>query len=83
MKTEAQKRARDTYDKKNFAYQTVKVRKDLLEAFRGACTARGDRVNTILREAMEKYVRESGSTAPEMGAGAEPVGPAQDLKQED
>ena len=41
------------------AYQTVKVNKDLLTAFKSACAERGDKVNTVLREAMEKYVGES------------------------
>lgn len=37
-------------------YQTVKVRKDLLEEFKAAVAANGDKVNTVLREAMEEYV---------------------------
>ena len=41
------------------AYQTVKVSKPLLERFRAACSVRGDRVNTVLREAMEHYVSET------------------------
>ena len=47
--------ARDRWDAENMAYQTVKVKKTTLERFRAACAARGDRVNTVLREAMEKY----------------------------
>lgn len=38
------------------AYQTVKVRKELLDEFRETCKLRGDRVNTVLREAMESYI---------------------------
>ena len=38
------------------AYQTVKVRRELLEQFKAACAERGDRVNTVLREAMENYI---------------------------
>ena len=56
--TEKQKAARDKYDKENMAYQTVKVQKELLAEFKSLCQANGDRVNTILREAMEKYVEE-------------------------
>ena len=44
------------WDKENMAYQTVKVRKELLDEFREACKLRGDRVNTVLREAMESYI---------------------------
>lgn len=68
MKTEAQKRARDNYDQRVFAYQTVKVKKELLQAFREACAARGDKVNTILRQAMERYVQEeTGSPSSDAG----------------
>lgn len=41
------------------AYQTIKVRRELLEEFRAACARRGDKINTVLREAMEAYVRAS------------------------
>ncbi|MBQ7737023.1 MAG: hypothetical protein IJT62_04235 [Oscillospiraceae bacterium] len=40
-------------------YQTVKVRRELLEEFKAVCAARGDRVNTVLREAMERYIEEN------------------------
>ena len=56
---DAQRKARDKWDSANMAYQTVKVNKTLLENFREACKARGDKVNTVLRQAMEAYVRES------------------------
>lgn len=46
----------DKWDAANMAYQTVKVRKELLEAFKQACADRGDKVNTVLREAMEAYI---------------------------
>lgn len=44
------------WDGDNMVYQTVKVRKDLLEEFKAAVAANGDKVNTVLREAMEEYV---------------------------
>ena len=44
------------WDSENMAYQTIKVRKSLLDAFKAACAERGDKVNTVLREAMERYV---------------------------
>ena len=55
--SEAQRRANQKWDAENMAYQTVKVRRDLLEAFRETCAANGDRVNTVLRQAMEEYIK--------------------------
>ena len=55
--SEAQRRANQKWDSENMAYQTVKVRRDLLEAFRETCAANGDRVNTVLRQAMEEYIK--------------------------
>lgn len=46
------------WDDAHMACQTVKVRRELLDSFKAACAARGDRVNTILRETMENYVKE-------------------------
>jgi len=54
--SQAQRRANEKWDKDNMAYQTVKVRKELLEEFRETVQAHGDKVNTVLREAMEKYI---------------------------
>ena len=48
--------ANDRWDAANMAYQTVKVRKELLEMFRAACQTNGDKVNSVLREAMEDYI---------------------------
>lgn len=53
---QSQRAAADKWDAANMAYQTVKVRRDLLDSFKAACAARGDKVNTVLREAMENYV---------------------------
>jgi hypothetical protein len=53
--SEAKRASNAAWDADNMAYQTVKVRKTILEAFRAACAARGDKVNTVLREAMEAY----------------------------
>lgn len=49
---------RDKYDKEHFIYQSVKVKKKLLADFKAACADKGERVNTVLRQAMEKYVEE-------------------------
>ena len=55
-KSDAAKAARDKWDRENMAYQTVKVSRRLLDDFKAACAARGDKVNTVLRQAMENYV---------------------------
>ena len=58
MAVSAAKRAgNDRWDKENMAYQTVKVSKALLQEFKETVAANGDRVNTVLREAMEEYIR--------------------------
>ena len=59
--SDAKKASNARWDAKNMAYQTVKVSRPLLDAFRAACAARGDRVNTILRRAMETYVAETNN----------------------
>jgi uncharacterized protein (DUF4415 family) len=59
--SEAQRRANQKWDAENMAYQTVKVKKALLEDFKAACAARGDKVNTVLRQAMEEYTCKEGS----------------------
>ena len=59
--SEAQRRANQKWDAENMAYQTVKVKKALLEDFKAACAARGDKVNTILRQAMEEYTYKEGN----------------------
>ena len=56
--SEKKRASNDKWDAGNMAYQTVKVRRQLLDDFKEACARRGDRVNTVLREAMEKYVAE-------------------------
>ena len=58
MTTEAQKRAKKKYDSENMAFQTIKVNKALLLEFRQAVQDNGDKVNTVLREAMETYIKE-------------------------
>lgn len=59
MVTDAKKASNARWDGQNMAYQTIKVRRELLEQFRSACARNGDKVNTVLREAMEAYVRAS------------------------
>ena len=54
--SDAKRKSNEKWDKENMAYQTVKVRRELLERFKATCAERGDRVNTVLREAMENYI---------------------------
>ena len=58
--SEAKRASNDRWDKENMAYQTVKVPKALLQEFREAVAANGDRVNTVLRQAMEDYIARHG-----------------------
>lgn len=63
--SEAKRASNDRWDAENMAYQTVKVSKALLTEFKAACVARGDRVNTVLRRAMEDYVASANEKAPD------------------
>lgn len=56
MVSESQKAANLKWDKENMAYQSVKVKKTLLADFKAACERRGEKVNTVLRKAMEDYI---------------------------
>ena len=58
MVSEAQKKARNKYDSENMDRVTIKVKKELLQQFRQAVQERGDKVNTVLREAMETYIKQ-------------------------
>lgn len=55
MPSDAKRAANQRWDAANMAYKSVKVRRELLDDFRAACAARGDKVNTVLRRAMEVY----------------------------
>lgn len=57
--SEARRAANDRWDAANMAYQTIKVPRTLLDSFKTACAARGDKVNTVLRQAMQEYVAEA------------------------
>ena len=56
MVSDSKRAANDRWDTAHMTYQTVKVRRELLEKFRATCTERGDKVNTVLRQAMEDYI---------------------------
>lgn len=59
--TDSKRASNERWDRENMAYQTIKVRKELLTEFKETCKLRGDRVNTVLRQAMEDYI-EKGVT---------------------
>ena len=54
--SEAQRRSNNKWDAANMSYQTVKVRRELLEEFRQCVQDNGDKVNTVLKKAMEEYI---------------------------
>ena len=56
--SEAQKKARDKYDRENMERITIKVKKDLAKRFKEVAQERGDKVNTLFREYMEEYIKE-------------------------
>ena len=61
--SDAKRKSNDKWDSENMTYQTVKVRKELLADFRAACAARGEKVNTVLREAMVNYIEKKEGQA--------------------
>lgn len=64
MQSEAKKKAKLKYDNANMAYQTIKIKKTTLEEFRRLVQKNGDKVNTVLREAIENYIAEHTPPAP-------------------
>lgn len=63
--SEAKRASNDRWDAENMAYQTVKVNKALLTEFKAICAAKGDKVNTVLRRAMEDYVAQAHEETPD------------------
>lgn len=58
MTSEAQKKAVKKYDSANMAFQTVKLKRETLEEFRQLVQKNGDKVNTVIRRGIERYVEE-------------------------
>ena len=54
---DSKRAANDKWDKENMAYQSIKVRKELLDEFKAKAAERGDKVNTLFREFMEQYIK--------------------------
>ncbi len=44
------------WDAEHMTTVAIRVRKEIFTAFRAACTARGEKVNTVLKQAMEAYI---------------------------
>lgn len=62
--TKAQLDSNKRYDQKNMAYQTIKIRRATLEEFRRLVQLNGDKVNTVLRQAIEDYITSHTPPAP-------------------
>lgn len=65
MVSNAKKASNARWDAENMAYQTVKVKKQLLQDFKTVCSERGEKVNTVLRGAMEHYITCTVDPAPQ------------------
>ena len=61
----ARTQAQDKYDEQHYVFQSVKIRRQLRDDFKAACAARGQRVNSVLRESMERYVEETAADGSE------------------
>ena len=59
--SEAQKRARDTWDKKNMTVLSCKLLKDDGEAFRQYAEEQGKSVNDILKEFVFECIKKEGN----------------------
>ena len=56
MPTEAQKRARDKWDRENTTVLSCKLRVEEAERFKVACAAAGTTQNAVLREAVRAFI---------------------------
>lgn len=74
MVTDAQKRARNKYDREHMTVIGCKVRKNDAEAFRQACAAVGTNPSAVFRAAMREFMAaqdaRTDARAPQ-GAGAD------------
>lgn len=59
-KTDAQKRARDKWNRANTAAIAVSVRNEVKEQFRAACERNGTTMNAVLIEAITAYLEKHG-----------------------
>lgn len=59
-KTDAQKRARDKWNRANTAPIAVSVRTEVKEQFRAACERNGTTMNAVLFAAIMEYLEKHG-----------------------
>ena len=59
MTTEAQKRARDKWNRENLTVLTCNVTKQKKEAFKAACKRVGTTQNAVLLAAVNKFLEEN------------------------
>lgn len=60
--TEAKRKSNKKWNAANMAYQTLTVRRETLEEFRQLVQQNGDKVNTVLRQAIENYIKDHSSS---------------------
>lgn len=58
MVSPAKRKSNNKWDKENMVVLSCKVRKEYADRVRACCAANGDTVNSILREALDKYLEE-------------------------
>lgn len=57
MPTEAQKRARNSWDAENMAVIPCKLRRDIAEEFKAVAKANGTTPNELIRNWIDGYIR--------------------------
>ena len=77
-RTEAQKRADAKYKASTMAQQNIAIRRETLEQFKTLAAENGDKVNTVLREAIESYIAAHADRDPVPYVPAAPSGWKQD-----
>nr|DAT62619.1 MAG TPA: plasmid partition protein ParG-helix-helix, dimer, DNA binding, CELL [Caudoviricetes sp.] len=60
MVSPAKRKSNNKWDKENMVVLSCKVRKEYADRVRACCAANGDTVNSILREALDAYLKEKG-----------------------
>lgn len=62
MPTDAQKKARDKWDRENMTVMGCKVKKSDAERYKAAAAARGTTCSEVMRRALEELVGEQGNS---------------------
>ena len=58
--SESQRRANEKYIKANYARIAVSLPKEIVDKFKAICADNGVSYNSVVREAVEKYIEEKG-----------------------